>query len=109
LSITIVSSFIIQANVITIVNYDRQTFIVQATGFHYFMGFWDFQSIYLKMIGRSLKNTLALGLQLMLNPCQRSSACKAVAIHVCSLLQSTLISMNSLFSLLTGPLLCAHP
>jgi hypothetical protein len=27
----IVSSFIIQANVITIVNYDRQTFIVQAT------------------------------------------------------------------------------
>jgi hypothetical protein len=26
----IVSSFIIQANVITIVNYDRQTFIVQA-------------------------------------------------------------------------------
>jgi hypothetical protein len=28
----IVSSFIIQANVITIVNYDRQTFIVQATG-----------------------------------------------------------------------------
>jgi len=28
----IVSSFIIQANVITIVNYDRKTFIVQATG-----------------------------------------------------------------------------
>jgi hypothetical protein len=28
----IVSSFIIQANVITIVNYDRQTFIIQATG-----------------------------------------------------------------------------
>jgi hypothetical protein len=28
----IVSSFIIQANVITIVKYDRQTFIVQATG-----------------------------------------------------------------------------
>jgi hypothetical protein len=28
----IVSSFIIQANVIMIVNYDRQTFIVQATG-----------------------------------------------------------------------------
>jgi hypothetical protein len=27
----IVSSFIIQANVITIINYDRQTFIVQAT------------------------------------------------------------------------------
>ncbi len=27
----IVSSFIIQANVIPIVNYDRQTFIVQAT------------------------------------------------------------------------------
>jgi hypothetical protein len=27
----IVSSFIIQANVITIVNYDRKTFIVQAT------------------------------------------------------------------------------
>ncbi len=27
----IVSSFIIQANVITIVNYNRQTFIVQAT------------------------------------------------------------------------------
>jgi hypothetical protein len=27
----IISSFIIQANVITIVNYDRQTFIVQAT------------------------------------------------------------------------------
>jgi hypothetical protein len=31
----IVSSFIIQANVITIVNYDRQTFIVQATGLIY--------------------------------------------------------------------------
>jgi hypothetical protein len=31
-SITIVSSFIIQANVITIVNYNRKTFIVQATG-----------------------------------------------------------------------------
>jgi hypothetical protein len=29
----IISSFIIQANVITIVNYDRQTFIVQATEF----------------------------------------------------------------------------
>jgi hypothetical protein len=28
----IISSFIIQANVITIVNYDRQTLIVQATG-----------------------------------------------------------------------------
>ncbi len=28
----IVSSFIIQANVITIVNYDRKTFIVQARG-----------------------------------------------------------------------------
>jgi hypothetical protein len=28
----IVSSFIIQANVITIVTYDRKTFIVQATG-----------------------------------------------------------------------------
>jgi hypothetical protein len=28
----IVSSFIIQANVITIVNYNRKTFIVQATG-----------------------------------------------------------------------------
>jgi len=28
----IVSSFIIQANVIMIVNYDRKTFIVQATG-----------------------------------------------------------------------------
>jgi hypothetical protein len=27
----IVSSFIMKANVITIVNYDRQTFIVQAT------------------------------------------------------------------------------
>jgi hypothetical protein len=27
----IVSSFIIQANVITIINYDRKTFIVQAT------------------------------------------------------------------------------
>jgi len=27
-----VSSFIIQANVITIVNYDRHLFIVQATG-----------------------------------------------------------------------------
>jgi hypothetical protein len=32
----IVSSFIIQANVITIVNYNRQTFIVQATG----LTFW---------------------------------------------------------------------
>ncbi len=31
MSITIVSSFIIQANVITIINYDRKTFIVQAT------------------------------------------------------------------------------
>ncbi len=31
----IVSSFIIQNNVITIVNYDRQTFIVQATGFDF--------------------------------------------------------------------------
>jgi hypothetical protein len=30
----IVSSFIIQANVITIVNYDRQTFIVQATAYY---------------------------------------------------------------------------
>jgi hypothetical protein len=30
-SITIISSFIIQANVITIVNYDPHTFIVQAT------------------------------------------------------------------------------
>jgi len=30
-SITIISSFIIQANVITIVNYDHKTFIVQAT------------------------------------------------------------------------------
>ncbi len=30
-SITIVSSFIIQANVITIINNDRKTFIVQAT------------------------------------------------------------------------------
>jgi hypothetical protein len=29
----IVSCFIIQANVITIVNYDRKTFIVQATGY----------------------------------------------------------------------------
>ena len=29
----IVSSFIIQANVITIVNYDSKTFIVQATDF----------------------------------------------------------------------------
>jgi hypothetical protein len=28
----IISSFKIQADVITIVNYDRQTFIVQATG-----------------------------------------------------------------------------
>ncbi len=32
MSITIVSSFIIQANVIPIVNYDHKTFIVQATG-----------------------------------------------------------------------------
>ncbi len=31
-SIMIISSFIIQANVITIVNYDHQTFIVPATG-----------------------------------------------------------------------------
>ena len=31
-SITIISSFIIQANVITIIHYDRKTFIVQATG-----------------------------------------------------------------------------
>ncbi len=31
-SITIVSSFIIQAYVITIINYNRKTFIVQATG-----------------------------------------------------------------------------
>ncbi len=31
-SITIISSFIIQANVITIINYDRHLFIVQATG-----------------------------------------------------------------------------
>jgi len=29
----IISSFIIQANVITIINYNRKTFIVQATGF----------------------------------------------------------------------------
>ncbi len=28
----IISSFIIQANVIMIINYDRKTFIVQATG-----------------------------------------------------------------------------
>ncbi len=28
----IVSSFMIQANVIMIINYDRKTFIVQATG-----------------------------------------------------------------------------
>ncbi len=32
----IVSSFIIQANVITTVNYDRKTFIVQATGAYLF-------------------------------------------------------------------------
>ncbi len=32
-SIMIVSSFIIQANVITIINYDSKTFIVQATGY----------------------------------------------------------------------------
>jgi hypothetical protein len=31
----IISHFIIQANVITIVNYDRKTFIVQA------IGWWD--------------------------------------------------------------------
>ncbi len=30
----IISSFIIQANVITIVNYDRKTFIVQAIGYN---------------------------------------------------------------------------
>ncbi len=30
----IISSFIIQTNVITIVNYDRQTFIIQATGLY---------------------------------------------------------------------------
>ncbi len=34
-SITITYSFIIQANVITIVNYERKTFIVQATGVEY--------------------------------------------------------------------------
>ncbi len=31
----IVSSFIIQANVITIINYDRHLFIVQATGINF--------------------------------------------------------------------------
>ncbi len=36
-SITIVSSFIIQANVITTVNYDRHLFIVQATGLSQFI------------------------------------------------------------------------
>ncbi len=36
-SITIISSFIIQANVITIVNYDRKTFIVQATDENFFV------------------------------------------------------------------------
>jgi hypothetical protein len=40
-SITIVSSFIIQANVITIVNYDRHLFIVQATGRQRRLGKWS--------------------------------------------------------------------
>jgi hypothetical protein len=41
----IVSSFIIQANVIMIVNYDRQTFIVQATVFELLLIL-----LYLKML-----------------------------------------------------------